>query len=124
MILDLVLPLSKCPVPQAIVGVYCLAVISQSTTSVFATGPGTQNSLENKAAFYMLHAVPEFASVPILLSLNARRVFGTGPWGDVRTRDPKPKAAASSATEPVAGTRLWLRALQARADYVRRWGWR
>ncbi|KAM5543023.1 hypothetical protein V8D89_003407 [Ganoderma adspersum] len=76
----------------SIVGIYRLTAISHSTTSLLLTGPGTHNSPSDKAAFYVLHALPEFLSVAILVSLNARRVFGTGPFGDLRARDPKPKA--------------------------------
>ncbi|PIL33536.1 hypothetical protein GSI_04159 [Ganoderma sinense ZZ0214-1] len=77
----------------SIVGIYRIAVISHSTTSIFSTAPGSQNTPCNKAAFYVLHAAPEFVSTALLVSLNARRVFGTGPWGDLRPRDPKSKAA-------------------------------
>ncbi|PIL33526.1 hypothetical protein GSI_04149 [Ganoderma sinense ZZ0214-1] len=84
----------------SIVGIYRLTAISHSTTSLLSTGPGTQNSPRDKAAFYVLHAVPEFVSVAILVSLNARRVFGTGPWGDLRARDPKPKAAEVESGTP------------------------
>ena len=71
---------------------YRIVVISHSATSLLATGPGTQNTPGAKAAFYALHVAPEFVATAILVSLNARRVFGTGPWGDLRVRDPKTKA--------------------------------
>lgn len=67
-------------------------MISHSTTSLFSTAPGAQNCPGEKAAFYVLHVAPEFVATAILVSLNARRVFGTGPWGDLRVRDPKTKA--------------------------------
>ena len=73
-------------------GIYRITVFSRSTTSFFSTAAGAQNAPRDKTAFYVLHAAPEFLSVAILVSLNARRVFGTGPFGDLRTRDPKPKA--------------------------------
>ncbi|KAM5543024.1 hypothetical protein V8D89_003408 [Ganoderma adspersum] len=79
----------------SVVGIYRITVISHSTTSLFSTAPGSPNSPGEKAAFYVLHVAPEFVATAILVSLNARRVFGTGPWGDLRVRDPKPKASLS-----------------------------
>ena len=73
-------------------GIYRLIVISHSTTSLLLTGPGTNNTPSDKAAFYVLHAAPEYLATATLVSLNVRRVFGTGPFGDIRTRDPKPNA--------------------------------
>ena len=46
--------------------------------------------------FYGLHAAPEFIAAAIMVSLNARRMFGTGPWGDLRARDPKPEVEPDS----------------------------
>ena len=66
-------------------------MFSHLTTS-FSTAPGSQNAPRDKAAFYVLHATPEFLAIATLASLNARRVFGTGPFGDLRVRDPKPQA--------------------------------
>ncbi len=62
----------------------------------------------------MFHVAPEFLSAAALMSLNARRVFGTGPWGDRLTKDPKPKPEeGESATKAKAGTtwagRAWDR---------------
>ena len=68
-----------------------MTVFSHTTTSFDSTAPGAQNAPRDKIAFYVLHAAPEFLSIAILMSLNARRVFGTGPFGDLRSRDPKPK---------------------------------
>lgn len=78
----------------SVVGIYRITVISHSTTSLFSTGPGSQNSARAKAAFYVLHAAPEFVSIAVLVSRNARHTFGTGPWGDLRARDPQPKPEA------------------------------
>ena len=70
---------------------YRITVFSRSTTSLFSKAPGAQNTAREKAMFYGLHAAPEFFAAATLVSLNARRVFGTGTWGDLRARDPKPE---------------------------------
>ena len=90
--------------PQSIVGIYRITVISHSTTSLFSTAPGAQNSSGEKAAFYVLHVAPEFVATAILVSLNAHRVFGTGPWGDLRVRDPKFKASTELVVEGGSGS--------------------
>ena len=85
-------------------GIYRLIVISHSTTSLLLTGPGTHNTPSDKAAFYVLHVSPEFVATAILVSLNAHRVFGTGPWGDLRVRDPKFKASTELVVEGGSGS--------------------
>ncbi|KAI1791182.1 hypothetical protein LXA43DRAFT_889645 [Ganoderma leucocontextum] len=75
----------------ATIGIYRITVLTHSTTSLLSTAPGAQNSAGAKASFYALHVAPEFLSAAILMSLNVRRVFGTGPWGDRLPKDPKPK---------------------------------
>lgn len=64
--------------------------------------------------FYVLHVAPEFISAAILMSLNARRVFGTGPWGDRLGKDPTPKkegeeSGAAKKTKARTGGRRWGR---------------
>ncbi|PIL33535.1 hypothetical protein GSI_04158 [Ganoderma sinense ZZ0214-1] len=76
----------------SLVGIYRLTVISNLTTSLLLTGPGTHNAPADKAAFYVLQVAPEFLSIAILVSMNVRHVFGTGTWGDLRFNDPKPKS--------------------------------
>ena len=75
---------------------YRITVFSRSTTSLFSKAPGAQNTTREKAMFYGLHAAPEFIAAAIMVSLNARRMFGTGPWGDLRARDPKPEVEPNS----------------------------
>ena len=55
--------------------------------SIFATGPDTLNSPGAKAAFYILHAFPEWLASLVLFSTNVRMVFGTGMFGDWRRKD-------------------------------------
>lgn len=49
--------------------------------------PDPLNSSGNKAAFYILHALPEWLITVVLVGYNLRKTFGTGPWGDYRWRD-------------------------------------
>ena len=81
---------------QSIVGVYRIAILGNNTTSLYSTAPGSQNSDASKAGFYIFHIAPEFLSAAILVSLNVRRVFATGMWGDRRRRDPEPEAKNES----------------------------
>ena len=74
---------------QATISIYRLAVMYHWTTrdSIFATGPDTLNSPGAKAAFYILHAFPEWLASLVLFSTNVRMVFGTGMFGDWRRKD-------------------------------------
>ncbi|RDX47484.1 hypothetical protein OH76DRAFT_1354119 [Lentinus brumalis] len=76
------------------VAIYRLVVMRFSTTSLLAEGPGSLNSPGSKATFYVFHSAPEYLAVAILISLDARRVFTTGLWGDRRVRDPEPAGKA------------------------------
>lgn len=91
-------------------GVYRITVLTHNTTSLFSLAPGGQNTPEEKAAFYVFHVAPEFLSAAVLMALNARRVFGTGMWGDRLTEDPKPKPEGESAAEKTTWAgRAWAR---------------
>lgn len=74
-------------VVQSITSIYRLAVMRTTTTSMTSTAPGSQNTPAEKAAFYILHIVPEWISVLVLLLCNLRDVFGTGMFGDYRAKD-------------------------------------
>ena len=74
-----------------IIPIYQLVIMRDVTTSVSSTAPGSQNTPGEKALFYVLQVVPEFACVGALLCVNMKRMYGTGTWGD-RLKDPKPKA--------------------------------
>jgi len=71
----------------SITTIYRLGILWTETTSLISTAPGSQNTPGEKAAFYILHIVPEWISVLVLLSCNVRDVFGTGMFGDTRFRD-------------------------------------
>lgn len=58
------------------------------TTSGFeSTDRGSYNAPESKAAFYILHILPEWLASCVLAFLNVRQLFGTGFSGDNRWRD-------------------------------------
>ena len=89
---------------------YRITVLTHSTTSLFSLAPGGQNTPGEKAAFYVFHVAPEFIAAAVLMALNARRVFGTGMWGDHLTEDPKPKTEAELAAKKTSwADRTWAR---------------
>ncbi|OBZ69567.1 hypothetical protein A0H81_10265 [Grifola frondosa] len=70
-----------------IVGAYRMIVMRFSTTSLLSTAPGSLNSPGSKRTFYLFHVLPEFLTAAILLSVNVKRIFATGMFGDVAYRD-------------------------------------
>jgi hypothetical protein len=61
------------------------------TTSLVSTAPGSQNTAVSKATFYTLHLLPEWIASAMLVGVNIREVFNTGPFGDYMWRDPPGK---------------------------------
>lgn len=49
--------------------------------------PDSLNSPGAKACFYIFHVLPEWMSNLILVSVNVRKILGTGVWGDWRSKD-------------------------------------
>lgn len=76
---------------QNIVAIYRFVVLSDTTPDLVFTGPGSLNTTREKILFYVLHAAPEFHAAAVLMSIDVRRIYGTGLWGD-RPWDPRPKA--------------------------------
>jgi len=74
---------------MTVISIYRLSVMYNWTDSesFLSTGPNTLNSSGAKAAFYILHALPEWLATVLLFSTNVRMVFGTGLFGDWRRRD-------------------------------------
>jgi hypothetical protein len=62
--------------------------------SLDSTAPGTLNSPGAKASFYILHILPEWIAIAILLGFNTRKIFGTGMVGDLRGVDDRPQDIA------------------------------
>jgi len=54
------------------------------------TDPSSLNTSAGKAAFYILHVLPEWLASVTLFAENIRKTFGTGLGGDYRARDETP----------------------------------
>ncbi|KAF8971132.1 hypothetical protein BDZ97DRAFT_1787886 [Flammula alnicola] len=68
-----------------IIAIYRLAVMGHRTVSL--TAPSPLDTPGGKAAFYVLHVLPEWLTTLILFGDNMRKTYGTGPFGDYRIRD-------------------------------------
>ena len=91
---------------QQLIPTYQLVIIGNWTTSLTSTAVGSQNTGGEKAAFYVLQALPEFVVSAALLSVNSKTLFHTGNWGD-QWSDKSPKWGRRSrrqAQEPEAAT--------------------
>ncbi|KAF8740318.1 hypothetical protein RHS02_04515, partial [Rhizoctonia solani] len=78
------------PVP-----IYRLCVIHIRTINVFEP-----LSTSARAVFYIIHLVPEWLCVSVLLSTNVRERFRTGRWGDYEMSEtPRDKRLEKSAAE-------------------------
>ena len=60
------------------VGIYRLLVMSVFTEDLLSTGPGSLNSSNSKATFYVFHIAPEWLSLALFLSVNVRKHFDGG----------------------------------------------
>ena len=76
---------------QSTVAIYRLVAMQNSTDSLLSRGPGSLSSPAAKALFYIFHMLPEWTASVILLGLNARVIFETGPFGDWRSSDKETK---------------------------------
>jgi hypothetical protein len=79
---------------QSTIAIYRLSVMYNWTDSLLSAGPNTLNSPRAKAAFYVLHALPEWLASFVLFCTNVRQVFGTGLFGDWRHGDETAKQRA------------------------------
>lgn len=79
------------PPAQNTISVYRFAVLGDNTSALLSTAPESLNSPRDKALFYVFQAAPELVAAAVLVCVDIRRVFGTGPWGD-RLWDPKRRA--------------------------------
>lgn len=69
---------------------YRLVVMRHRTDALDSMEPSSQNTTRAKILFYVLHAAPEWLVSALLLSINTRKTFGTGPFGDWRSHDETP----------------------------------
>lgn len=73
-----------------IVSIYHFVIMRNWTDALISTAPGSQNAIGEKAAFYVLQALPEAIAAALLLVPDVREHFSTGLRGD-RLTDPKAK---------------------------------
>jgi hypothetical protein len=71
----------------ALVASYRLSAVRNRTEALDSTEPGSQNTRYSKVLFYIFHAAPEWLVSALVLSINMRKTFGTGPFGDWRSHD-------------------------------------
>ena len=81
---------------QNVISVYRLIVMRLETTSIISLGPHSLNDTGSKITFYIFHASPELVAAAILYIVNVREIFGTGLFGDYRSRDKKVAQAEDS----------------------------
>ncbi|KAI0645175.1 hypothetical protein C8Q79DRAFT_970224 [Trametes meyenii] len=74
-----------------VVGIYRLSILHNTTTSLLSTGPGSFSSAGAKTTFYVFHAAPEWIAAALMLSVNVRKVFKTGKYGDFTSDKPQPE---------------------------------
>jgi len=65
----------------SIPAIYQLATTHFETSALQSTASGSLSSAGAKAAFYVFQSVPEFMFVVIVMSVNVREMFHTGPFG-------------------------------------------
>ncbi|KAH6914503.1 hypothetical protein BKA70DRAFT_1095362 [Coprinopsis sp. MPI-PUGE-AT-0042] len=70
-----------------VVASYRLAVIRNSTTALDSMEPGSLNTPSSKVVFYLFNAAPEWIMAAVVLTINIRKTYGTGPFGDGRSHD-------------------------------------
>ncbi|KAJ7063899.1 hypothetical protein C8F01DRAFT_1274809 [Mycena amicta] len=70
--------------------VYRLTLFHQNTPDVKSLTHAALNTPRDKAAFYILHVLPEWLIAALVSSVNIKELCGTGMWGDLRSRDETP----------------------------------
>ncbi|KAJ7356896.1 hypothetical protein DFH08DRAFT_468177 [Mycena albidolilacea] len=73
---------------------YRLVVMRHTTPDVHALGHQALNTGADKAAFYIVHMVPEWAVLLLMSVVNVRDICQTGLKGDTRWWDETPKERA------------------------------
>ncbi|KAH6902478.1 hypothetical protein BKA70DRAFT_1229115 [Coprinopsis sp. MPI-PUGE-AT-0042] len=111
-----VITMSVVTVLIAVVASYRLSATKNKTAALGSMEPGSLNTVSSKILFYIFHAAPEWLVSAIVLSINVRKTFGTGPFGDWRGVDESPaqkerrlqheakraaKREAKTGTEPI-----------------------
>ncbi|KAF7340050.1 hypothetical protein MVEN_01923000 [Mycena venus] len=71
--------------------IYRLVVMRHTTPDVHALGHEAQNTGADKAAFYVVHLLPEWIVIFLMCIFNVREICQTGFKGDTRWWDETPK---------------------------------
>ncbi|KAJ7770892.1 hypothetical protein DFH07DRAFT_258910 [Mycena maculata] len=74
--------------------IYRLVVMRSTTPNIADADHQPLNTLSDKAAFYVLHVLPEWTVVAMLCMFNVRDICHTGLKGDEGWRDESPKERA------------------------------
>ncbi|KAF8213561.1 hypothetical protein K438DRAFT_1956934 [Mycena galopus ATCC 62051] len=74
--------------------IYRLVVMRNTTPNVAALTPQALNTGSDKAAFYVVHLVPEWIAILLMSVFNVRDICQTGFMGDWRWRDETPTERA------------------------------
>ncbi|KAH6902476.1 hypothetical protein BKA70DRAFT_672663 [Coprinopsis sp. MPI-PUGE-AT-0042] len=85
-----VITMSVFTVLIAVVASYRLSAAQHRTEALESMEPGSLNRTSEKVLFYIFHAAPEWLISAIVVSINVRKTFGTGPLGDWRGADETP----------------------------------
>ncbi|TFK20921.1 hypothetical protein FA15DRAFT_759050 [Coprinopsis marcescibilis] len=72
------------------VSLFRVVTMHNTTTAIDSTAPRSMNTPREKAAFYILHVLPEWLTTVFLFGFNIRKTFGTAAWGDWRRKDETP----------------------------------
>ncbi|KAJ6574653.1 hypothetical protein B0H19DRAFT_1371620 [Mycena capillaripes] len=70
---------------------YRLVVMHSTTPNIATPGHQALNTAGDKAAFYVLHLLPEFLVTTMMCAFNVKDICQTGCQGDYRWRDETPK---------------------------------
>nr|GAT43636.1 predicted protein [Mycena chlorophos] len=71
--------------------IYRLCALRQTTPDVTALTHAAHNTASDKAAFYIIHVLPEWLVVVLLSVFNAREICNLGLKGDFRLKDETPE---------------------------------
>jgi hypothetical protein len=69
---------------------YRVSACQKRTDALESMAPDSLNRTHSKVLFYLLHAAPEWLISTLVLTVNMRKTFGTGPFGDFRGVDETP----------------------------------
>jgi hypothetical protein len=71
--------------------IYRLIVMHSTTSNINSPDHQSLNTLSDKAAFYVVHLLPEYLVTLMMCAFNVKEICQTGFKGDDRWRDETPK---------------------------------